>query len=150
MFHCHKSHHTMNSMGHDVRNYIGADIKNAAEGLKKLVPGYMPMGTDGMGMMGEMEMPGPDNTLPMMTGDGQFGTVEMGGMFTTVKVREGLAANDYKDPGPYHHPAGTVAYEFKDKAGEAARPNGQVETKKPAMEMQVTKPRTKAGHMSHH
>jgi hypothetical protein len=102
--HCHKSHHTMNSMGHDVRNYIGADIEKAAERLKKLVPGYMPMGTEGMGMMGEMEMPGPHNTLTMMTGDGQFGTVEMGGMFTTVKVREGLAANDYKDPSPYDHP----------------------------------------------
>ena len=25
----------------------------------------------------------------------------MGGMFTVVKVREGLAANDYNDPGPY-------------------------------------------------
>jgi manganese oxidase len=61
-FHCHKSHHTMNSMGHDVRTYIGADIERATERLKKLVPGYMPMGADGMGMMGEMEMPGPDAT----------------------------------------------------------------------------------------
>jgi manganese oxidase len=121
--HCHKSHHTMNSMGHDVRTYIGADIKKASEMLKKLVPGYMPMGADGMGMMGEMAMPGPDNTLPMMTGDGQFGPIEMGGMFTTVKVREGLAANDYKDPGWYEHPQGTVAHEVKvDVAEEPVRP----------------------------
>jgi hypothetical protein len=28
-----------------------------------------------------------------------------------VKIREGLAANDYKDPGDYKHPPGTVAYE---------------------------------------
>jgi hypothetical protein len=54
-------------MAHDVRTYIGADIKKAAERLKGLVPSYMPMGTDGMGMMGEMEMPGPANALPMMT-----------------------------------------------------------------------------------
>ena len=60
----------------------------------------MAMGTDGMGMMAEMEMPLPDNTLPMMTGSGQFGPIEMGGMFTVMKVREGLGANDYKDPGP--------------------------------------------------
>ena len=53
-----------------------------------------------------MEMPLPDNTLPMMTGFGQFGPLEMGGMFTVVKVREGLAADDYKDPGPYKIPAG--------------------------------------------
>ena len=49
------------------------------------------MGSDGMGMMGEMEMPGPDNTLPMMTGQGQFGPLEMGGMMTVFKVREDLA-----------------------------------------------------------
>src|SRR3984893_4340941 len=74
----------------------------------------MPMGTDGMGMMGEMEMSGPDNTLPMMTGDGQFGPIEMGGMFTTVKVREGLSrGGDFKDPGWYEHPRGTVAHEVK-------------------------------------
>ena len=28
-----------------------------------------------------------------------------------LKVREGLAANDYKDPGWYKHPEGTVARE---------------------------------------
>jgi hypothetical protein len=32
-------------------------------------------------------------------------------MFTVVKVREGLAHNDYADPGWYEHPPGTVAYE---------------------------------------
>ena len=26
-FHCHKSHHTMNAMGHKVRNFIGAEMK---------------------------------------------------------------------------------------------------------------------------
>ena len=66
------------------------------------------MGDQG-GSMGDMEMPLPDNTLPMMTGQGPFGGVEMGGMFTTVKIRKGLARNDYKDPGWYTHPAGTVA-----------------------------------------
>jgi hypothetical protein len=77
-----------------------------------LVPDYMVMGERGMADMGEMEMPLPDNTLPMMTGQGPFGPIEMGGMFTVVKVREGLARGDYKDPGWYKHPAGTVAYEW--------------------------------------
>ena len=38
---------------------------------------------DGRGMadMTEMEMPLPDNTLPMMTGTGQFSAIGMGGMF---------------------------------------------------------------------
>jgi hypothetical protein len=32
-------------------------------------------------------------------------------MFTVIKIREGLATSDYKDPGPYKHPPGTIAYE---------------------------------------
>jgi hypothetical protein len=76
------------------------------------------MGSAGMAEMGAMEMPMPDNTLPMMTGFGQFGPVEMGGMFTVVKAREGLAPNDYRDPGPYKNPEGTVAYEFKGNTAE--------------------------------
>jgi manganese oxidase len=111
--HCHKTHHTMNAMGHNVRNFIGVDQKELAKAVRKLVPDYMPMGSAGMADMGSMEMPMPDNTLPMMTGFGQFGPIEMGGMFTTMKVREGMAADDYRDPGPYKHPGGTVAFELE-------------------------------------
>jgi hypothetical protein len=32
-----------------------------------------------------------------MTGFGKFGPLEMGGMFTVVKVRKDLAAGDYKN-----------------------------------------------------
>ena len=111
--HCHKAHHTMNAMGHDVKTFIGVPQRDLTKAIRKLVPDYMAMGSAGMAEMGEMEMPMPDNTLPMMTGFGQFGPIEMGGMFTVVKVREGLDRNDYKDPGWYHHPAGSVAHEFK-------------------------------------
>ena len=62
----------------------------------------------------------PENTLPMMTGFGQFGPIEMGGMFTLMKIREGLGANDYKDPGDYKHPAGTVAYEVASASAAPA------------------------------
>lgn len=110
-FHCHKSHHTMNAMGHNTHNFIGVDQRRFAEAVRKLVPDFHPMGSAGMAEMGSMEMAMPDNTLPMMTGFGQFGPIEMGGMFTLVKVRENLAANDYGDPGPYRHPDGTVAHE---------------------------------------
>ena len=78
----------------------------------------MPMGSAGMAEMGSMEMPMPDNTLPMMTGFGQFGPIEMGGMFTLMKVREGLGANDYHDPGPYKNPKGTVAHEVEGPAAQ--------------------------------
>lgn len=111
-FHCHKSHHTMNAMGHQVPTMIGVKQKDLAKKMNKLVPEYMAMGAAGMADMGEMEMPLPDNTLPMMTGQGPFGPIEMGGMFTVVKIREGLGRNDYKDPGWYKHPKGTVAHEY--------------------------------------
>jgi FtsP/CotA-like multicopper oxidase with cupredoxin domain len=119
-FHCHKSHHTMNAMGHDVRNLIGVSKKDLAKVLGKLAPDAMVMGTTG-GAMGEMEMPMPDNTLMMMTGSGQFGPIEMGGMFTVMKIREGLARDDYKDPGPYDFPKGTVAYEVAAPDSTAPR-----------------------------
>jgi len=119
-FHCHKSHHTMNAMGHDVPNLIGVDHRGVAKQINDLVPGYMVMGDKG-GSMGTMKMPLPENTLPMMDGSGPFGPIEMGGMFTMIKVREGLARGDYRDPGWYKHPAGTVAREWTGAAPEAVR-----------------------------
>jgi FtsP/CotA-like multicopper oxidase with cupredoxin domain len=133
-FHCHKTHHVMNAMGHDVANFIGLRQKVLSQAVDRAAPGAMAMGTTGMADMGEMSMPLPPNTLPMMTGTGQFGPIEMGGMFTVVKVREDLAANDYKDPGPYKFPRGTVAYEVDGgTAGEAVRQPDAAET--PGMEM---------------
>ncbi|MBK6599946.1 MAG: copper oxidase [Proteobacteria bacterium] len=111
--HCHKSHHTMNAMGHAVPTMIGVDHRGIAQKINRLIPEYMVMGDKGMADMGEMEMPLPENTLPMMTGTGPFGPLEMGGMFTVVKVRDGLGRGDYADPGWYAHPEGTQAYELR-------------------------------------
>jgi hypothetical protein len=72
----------------------------------------MVMGDRGMADMGEMEMPLPDNTLPMMTGAGPYGAMEMGGMFSVVKVRDGQRPGDYSDPGWYQQPKGTQAWEW--------------------------------------
>jgi FtsP/CotA-like multicopper oxidase with cupredoxin domain len=104
-FHCHKSHHTMNAMSHDLPNMIGVNQAKVEEKVRTLLPGYMAMGKNGMGDM--MEMGRPKNTVPMMTGTGPFGPIEMGGMFTVLKVRDGLKS--YEDPGWYKHPEGTVA-----------------------------------------
>ena len=134
-FHCHMSHHTMNAMGHSIANPMGVNQAGIAEKVKSLLPGYVPMGQNGMAehaehlaMAGESGMKmkdmdnmqgmhhgmqhgagfdGPRNTLPMMTGTGQFGPIEMGGMFTVVKVREGKVHD--KEPGWYKNPQGTVA-----------------------------------------
>ena len=139
----------MNAMGHEVKTFIGVQKKDIAKTIRKLVPDYMPMGSAGMAEMGEMEMPMPDNTLPMMTGFGQFGPLEMGGMFSVVKVREGLAADDYADPGPYKNPAGTVAYEFKGDVSAAPRARAP-DSGAPASEIKVIKPGSVPGKSHQH
>ena len=65
--HCHMTHHVMNQMGHDIANVIGADMSGVDAKLGRVVPGYMTMGTTGMGMMSKMarEMPIPPNSIPM-------------------------------------------------------------------------------------
>jgi len=145
-FHCHKSHHTMNAMGHDVPTMIGVDHQGVAAKINQLVPGYMVMGERGMADMGEMQMPIPDNTLPMMAGDGPFGAIGMGGMFSTVKVRKDQKPGDYRDPGWYKHPAGSVAYEWTGALPEPVRGQGTGKTAKSGVEMTVRKPAAHGGH----
>jgi FtsP/CotA-like multicopper oxidase with cupredoxin domain len=111
--HCHMTHHVMNQMGHQFGNLIGINTKGMSEKVRKLVPSYMVMGDTGMGDMGEMGMPVPKNSIPMVGGDGQFGYITMGGMFTIFKVRESIT--NYEDPGWYKHPEETVADVASDK-----------------------------------
>ena len=149
--HCHKSHHVMNAMGHGLPTMIGVDHRDVAQKIIKLVPDYMVMGERGMADMGEMEMPLPDNTLPMMTGRGPFGPIEMGGMFTVIKIREGLARGDYRDPGWYTHPAGTLAHEWTgetplaERAERPAQPAGP-DAAKPSATLRARKPTRNHGH----
>jgi manganese oxidase len=81
----------------------------------------------------------------MMTGFGQFGPLEMGGMFSVVKVREGIARDDYKDPGHYKHPPGTVAFEVASAAAPAATKSpDRPPARPPAAEFNVIKPGAKS------
>ena len=162
-FHCHKSHHTMNAMGHNVPTMIGVDHRGVAERITQLVPDYMAMGERGMSDMAEMHMQLPDNTLPMMGGEGPFGSLEMGGMFTVLKVRADQKAGDYADPGWYKQPPGTTAYEWTGALAEPQRavqaePKGtagvdhRMHEKKPAdpeVEVQIRKPSPQGGHSGH-
>jgi len=109
--HCHKTHHTMNQMAHGLPNLLGVDVSGAEARANVVVPGTMVMGTTGMGDMAEMQgmMAAPRNSIPMRGGEGPFGPIDMGGMFTIVKIRETLPANG-SDPGWYDYPRGTVAY----------------------------------------
>lgn len=116
-FHCHKSHHTMNQMQHDMPNLIGIKKSMLETKIKKIFPNFMGlMGTNGMGEMFEMygseelmknkKMFYPKNISPIGN-PGPFGVIELGGMFTILKVREGITS--YNDPGWYKHPEGSVA-----------------------------------------
>jgi hypothetical protein len=136
--HCHMSHHTMNAMGHSLPNPVGVQQRDLEAAVQRHLPGFMAMGEAGMAEHQEHtdsgHMKGPENTLPMSMGRGPFGNMEMGGMFTVLKVREDLAPGDYKDPGPYKNSPGTVAHEVKiAQAGEPAQAPGTTET--PAMDM---------------
>ena len=153
--HCHKSHHTMNAMGHDVPTMIGVDHRDVVKTITGLIPDYMVMGERGMGDMTEMEMPLPDNTARMMGGTGPFGSVEMGGMFSVVKVRRGQRPGDYADPGWYRHPAATNAFEWTGALEEPTRFQSEASGSLPAaagkpreMEVHVRKP-AKAGDAGH-
>ena len=152
-FHCHKSHHTMNAMGHNVPTMIGVDHRSVVKKVTDLIPDYMVMGERGMHDMTEMEMPLPDNAAPMMTGTGPFGSVGMGGMFSMLKVRRDQKPGDYADPGWYQHPPGEVAFEWTgalpDPARFKAESSGSMPlAKRPKqdIEVQVRKP---VGPMNH-
>lgn len=105
--HCHMTHHVMNQMGHDIPNMVGMQVEDTDQRVRRLLPGYMTMGQQGMGDMAAMGMPVPRNSLPMVGGPGKHDYITMGGMFTVLKVRDQLAG--YRDPGWYENPPGTLA-----------------------------------------
>ncbi len=105
--HCHMTHHVMTQMGHNPPPLIGADTSKLDARMRRLVPGYMSMGTNGMGGMGEMNMPVPENSLPMRGAHGPFGYIDMGGMFTILKVRD--QPHTATAESWFAHPPGSVA-----------------------------------------
>ena len=105
--HCHMTHHTMNQMGHNAPNLIGVRPGDLDKRVSTFLRGYMTMGESGMADMGEMGMTVPRNSIPMVGAQGKHDYIDMGGMFTVVKVRENLTS--YDDPGWYENPPGTLA-----------------------------------------
>jgi FtsP/CotA-like multicopper oxidase with cupredoxin domain len=106
--HCHRRHHPMNAMGHDVPLMIGVKQGAVERDIRSLLPDYMAMGETGMHEHATMHHHNiPENTLPMMAGEGPFGPIGMGGMFTILKVRDALPTEG--DAGWYDNPPGTVA-----------------------------------------
>jgi len=105
--HCHMTHHTMTQMGHDIPVMVGVNTKQLDKRMGRVAPDYMTMGTNGMGGMGEMEMPIPPNSLPMRGAPGPFSYIDMGGMFTFLKVRDKPSEEDRT--GFYKYPKGTTS-----------------------------------------
>ncbi len=136
--HCHKTHHVMNQMGHEFPNLIGVNVEGVDMKVRRLLPDYMTMGSTGMGGMHEMKQ--PRNTIAMLGGVGPFDKIDMGGMFTVLKVRPDITS--YQDPGWYEYPEGTVA-ESVDW--------GQVEKEAPVYRSQSAEPaKMETGHEHRH
>lgn len=133
-FHCHKTHHIMNQMQHNLPNITGINKGDLEQRIRKFFPEFIGlMNINGMGEMFEMygtshnnmneKMSFPSNLAPIGN-PGPFGVIEMGGMFTVFKVREGLT--NYTDPGWYQHPAGTLAEAVKEHSVEPQKYNPQI------------------------
>ena len=105
--HCHMTHHTMTQMGHSGVNLIGVDETKIDGATATILPQYMTMGHTGMGDMGTMGMSVPRNSIPMLGTPGPKGHIDMGGMFTLLKVRDRVSGQ--VDPGWYVDEPGTVA-----------------------------------------
>jgi FtsP/CotA-like multicopper oxidase with cupredoxin domain len=143
-FHCHKSHHTMNAMSHTLPNTLGVEQGDLAGKLSSLIPQYLAPSGEMSGM--SMQMPLPENTLPMMTGQGPYGDIEMGGMFTVMKIRTDIAHDDYRDPGWYRPPAGSVAYLWTGEPPPAERGSAEAAGGDAVQPFHVHKPN---GRMEH-
>ena len=103
--HCHMTHHIMNQMGHGVPNTIGVDVTQFDMRLMEHVPEMNEI-MEAM-MSGEDGDKPPPNGIPMIGGTGPNGYITMGGMFTTLRVRDDLPAQG--DVGWYDAPPDTVA-----------------------------------------
>lgn len=106
MVHCHMTHHMMNQMGHGIPNLIGLDPSIVDEQLGRVIPEYLSTGQT-MADDSDPDAAIPHNSIPMFGGPGPFGTLNMGGMVTVIKIRESIDAAE--DLAWYSHPRGTVA-----------------------------------------
>ena len=101
-FHCHKNHHAMNAMSHEIPNVIGVDQKGVAQKISKLVPGYMAMGESGMGNMvrdgrddaGSKEHASDDDRVPANSGQSTWAACSPSSKYVmgspTMTIRVGI------------------------------------------------------------
>jgi hypothetical protein len=126
-----------------VPNTVAIAPDDLAKQISSLVPGFMKSGA--MSDM-PMNMALPENTLSMMGGSGPYGNIEMGGMFTVMKIRPHLAHDDYRDPGWYKAPPGSVAHLWEGESPPAERDAGAAPIASAEVPFKVHKP---SGPMEH-
>jgi len=97
----------MTQMGHGALPSTGANTQRVGARLGRVEPYAMTMGQTGMGEMSAMGMPIPPNSISMRASPGPFSPIDMGGMFTVIKVRDRVSSADAKTW--YAHPPGQVA-----------------------------------------
>ena len=118
---------------------IGVDPKMLDDQFTSLLPHYMTMGHDGMGEMGihieSGHMKAPANSLPMVGAQGPHDYITMGGMFTILKVRDGIT--HFHDPGWYDDPKGM------------ARPATSAELDRDGITVPKMPKRSHSGHSGH-
>ena len=112
--HCHMAHHTMNAMGHDIPNNIGVD-QSGSRGEDPRAAARL----HGDGRERHGRAPGPRGIGPHEgpaehaaddeRARARSGTSRWAACSRVVKVRDDLARGDFRDPGWYRNPPGTVA-----------------------------------------
>ena len=82
--------------------------------------------------------------------------VEMGGMFSVLKVRKDQKPGDFSNPAWYQHPEGTVAFEVNTTVTDPVRFKAETkssmplqQTKPTPVEVQIRKPQGTGGHAHH-
>ncbi len=103
--HCHMTHHTMTQMGHGIPNLAGVDPSVFDEALARVVPDLV-AGSTRAGASPATAV-APENSVAMLGTAGPHGIINMGGMFTVLKVRERL--EEGTPVGWYEMPPGTQA-----------------------------------------
>ena len=120
--------------------------------IRKLVPDYM---VDGRARHGRHGRDGDAAARQHRADDERRRARSAGSRWAAcsrvLKVRRDQQPGDYRDPGWFRHPAGTVAYEFTGQMPEPARPAAGAAPARSApvgdVEVQIRKP---GGHGGHH
>ena len=139
--HCHKSHHTMNAMGHDVRTFIGVPQARSRPGGPQARPR---LHADGLGRHGRDGRDGNADARQHAADDDRVRPVRPDRDGRHVLGREGARGPRRRrlqaTPAGTSTREGTVAYEIENPAAPAPRQTGAAPPAGPGTNVKVVKP----------